>query len=419
MSQSEKKIVQHLNEAHATEVGLVRVLQSQIAMTPRGSYRTGLEKHLRETEAHAERVQARLGEVAPTSGHPLLAGIGFMEAALSQTLAFWKTPLDLLRGASGEEKVLKNAKDACAAEALEIATYTALEHLARAVGDDTTAELAASIRGDEERMLEFVVAELPKLARAVVRSEVDGRPSYDVAKTAAADAVREAASETRVARSATAAAVRPARQARKAPAAAQALTTREGATAGPKRSTQSARRARPAARAAAARGGAAPPGADELPISGYDERTAEEIGAKLADLSQTELARVGAYERAHDNRSTVLTRIEALQGDEPWSGYDRLTVEEIGAKLTELSQTELAKVDAYERKHNNRSTVLTRISALQGDEPWPGYDDLTVDEIRAGVGDDDERASAVRSYERAHKNRAGVLTAVEREHANA
>ena len=231
MSQSEKKIVQYLNEAHATEVGLVRVLQSQIAMTPRGSYRTGLEKHLRETEAHAERVQARLGELAPTSGNPLLAGIGFMEAALSQTLALWKTPLDLLRGASGEEKVLKNAKDACAAEALEIATYTALEHLARAVGDDTTAELAASIRGDEERMLEFVVAELPKLARAVVRSEVDGRPSYDVAKTGAADAVREAASETnRVARSATAAAVRPARQARKAPARGARRGTGQGRT---------------------------------------------------------------------------------------------------------------------------------------------------------------------------------------------
>ena len=49
MSQSEQKIVQYLNEAHATEVGLVRVLQSQIAMAPRGTYRTGLEKHLRET----------------------------------------------------------------------------------------------------------------------------------------------------------------------------------------------------------------------------------------------------------------------------------------------------------------------------------------------------------------------------------
>ncbi len=32
---------------------------------------------------------------------------------------------------------------------------------------------------------------------------------------------------------------------------------------------------------------------------------------------------------------------------------------------------------------------------------------------------DDERAKQVRTYERAHKNRAGVLTATEREHANA
>jgi ferritin-like metal-binding protein YciE len=350
MSQSERKIVQYLNEAHATEVGLVRVLQSQIAMTPGGSYRAGLEEHLRETEAHAERVQARLGEL-DASGNPLLAGIGFMESALSQTLAFWKTPLDLLRGASGEEKVLKNAKDACAAEALEIATYTALEHLAQAVGDDTTAELAASIRGDEERMLEFVVGELPNLARAVVRSEVDGSPSYDIAETGAAEAARETATAaTRVARSATAGAKRPARQARRSPA-------------GPARQ---ARRSPAAAQAAPRREGTAA-STDAPPIARYDD----------------------------------------------------LTVEEIGGKLAELSQTELAKVDAYERKHDNRSTVLTRIGALKGDEPWPGYDELTVEEIVAAVGDDDQRASAVRSYERAHKNRAGVLTAVDRELANA
>ena len=65
------------------------------------------------------------------------------------------------------------------------------------------------------------------------------------------------------------------------------------------------------------------------------------------------------------------------------------------------------------------SGVLTRIDALTGDEPWSGYDELTVEEIRAAVGDDDQRASAVRRYERAHKNRAGVLSAVERELANA
>ena len=40
MSTSERKqqqkIVQYLNEAHASEMALTRVLQSQIAMTPRG-----------------------------------------------------------------------------------------------------------------------------------------------------------------------------------------------------------------------------------------------------------------------------------------------------------------------------------------------------------------------------------------------
>ena len=41
MSPSEQKVVQYLDEAHATELALVRVLQEQVAMTPRGSYRTG------------------------------------------------------------------------------------------------------------------------------------------------------------------------------------------------------------------------------------------------------------------------------------------------------------------------------------------------------------------------------------------
>ena len=44
MSRSDQKVVQYLNEAHASEIGLVSVLQSQIAMTPRGSYRGGLDR---------------------------------------------------------------------------------------------------------------------------------------------------------------------------------------------------------------------------------------------------------------------------------------------------------------------------------------------------------------------------------------
>jgi ferritin-like metal-binding protein YciE len=61
--QQKQKIVQYLNEAHGSELALVRQLQAQISMTPRGSYRDGLETHLRETRRHAERLEGRLREL--------------------------------------------------------------------------------------------------------------------------------------------------------------------------------------------------------------------------------------------------------------------------------------------------------------------------------------------------------------------
>ena len=101
------------------------------------------------------------------------------------------------------------------------------------------------------------------------------------------------------------------------------------------------------------------------------------------------------------------------------ANYDSLSVDDVQAKLTELSQVDLAKVNAYERKNQNRSTITSRIDSLQGDEPWAGYDELCVDEIRAVLSEGDEtRIKAARSYERKHKNRAGVLQVTERELAN-
>jgi ferritin-like metal-binding protein YciE len=175
MNQVEQKIVQYLNEAHAMEQALVRVLQSQIAMTPRGSYRNALESHLLETRSHGERLRRRL-RVLDGASNPLTFGIGLLQSALGQALALGKAPLDLIRGTGGREKVLKNAKDVCASEALEVATYTAIERLASSVGDTETQRLAASIRADEQRMLDRVMGELPKLTDAVLTAETGHRP---------------------------------------------------------------------------------------------------------------------------------------------------------------------------------------------------------------------------------------------------
>lgn len=60
--------------------------------------------------------------------------------------------------------------------------------------------------------------------------------------------------------------------------------------------------------------------------------------------------------------------------------------------------------------------MLDRVTTLRVREPWPGYDDLNVDELRKALADADERRTrAARDYERAHKNRAGVIAATERE----
>ena len=225
MNASQTKIVQYLDEAHAHERALVSVLGSQIAMTPRGSYRTALETHLRETREHAERVGNRRKALGGGSG-PLGSVIGLAETVIGQALAITKTPIDLLRGSGGEEKILKNAKDAYATEALEIATYTALERLARVVGDTETADLAASIRADEEKMLEQITRELPTLTDAVVRADVKGEHTFDITETGAADAARATGRKAATtARKTTASAKRQSRQARKVPGVARAERT--------------------------------------------------------------------------------------------------------------------------------------------------------------------------------------------------
>lgn len=340
MSQSDQKIVQYLNEAHATEQALTRVLQSQIAMTPRGRYRQLLETHLQETRGHSRRVQGRLRELR-AGGNPLAFGVGLVQTVIGQALALSKTPLDLLRGSGGEEKVLKNAKDTAATEALEIATYTALARLARTVGDEQTERLAESILEDEQRMLERVLQEIPRLTGAVVGADVEGDPSYEVTETGTADAVRSAGRTTqRAARKAGTKAKRTARQARRVPGVARAEGAAKGAVASAK----------------------------DLPIARYEE----------------------------------------------------LTAEEIAAKLPELSQIDLAKVEAYERRTEGRATITSRISSLRGEEPWPGYDEQNVEEIRSALDDADESlARQVREYERAHKDRAGVREASERQTASA
>ncbi len=347
---AEKAVIEQLQGARALEGALVQTLGAHIGMTPRGHrYRNTLERHLKETKEHSRQIDERLEELGERR-NILRAGIGMAEVLIGQLIASAKLPLDVLRGASGEEKLLANARDEFVSEALEIVTYAALEETARAAQDDKTARLAAAILKEEERMSESLRREIPTLTKAVLAAR-EGHSSYDVSKTGAAETASSVAQD----------------------ASDYARGTAQAASSKISNATQSAER---------------------------KGRSAARQARKVPGVARAEGEVKGAV---------------ASEEDLAIENYDELNVGEIDERLPKLSQIELAKIDAFERKHKDRTTVLNRIGALQRTEPWPGYDELTVGEIEAVLAqsDDESLQGNVRDYERAHKNRVGVLDAVD------
>jgi ferritin-like metal-binding protein YciE len=166
------RIVAYLREARRDELALARTLRSHIAVAPSGAYRSGLEGYLRETQDHARRLGRRLEELGAGHG-PLKSSASALRNAGGSMLAWGRGPVNAVRRASPESRLLRNAKYSCATEGLVIATYKALEVVAVNDGDFETAHLAAAIREDEERMLEWLRGEIVKLTDPFFRTELD------------------------------------------------------------------------------------------------------------------------------------------------------------------------------------------------------------------------------------------------------
>ena len=127
-------------------------------------------------------------------------------------------------------------------------------------------------------MLRRILSEIPKLTGLVVGAEIEGDPSYDLAKTGAADAARVAgAAAKQTAKKTATKAKRQTRQARKVPGVARAEGRAKGAVA-----SQS-----------------------DLAIAGYDKLKADEVTAKLPELSQVDLAKVDLRELGELRRDLV------------------------------------------------------------------------------------------------------------------
>jgi hypothetical protein len=128
----------------------------------------------------------------------------------------------------------------------------------------------------------------------------------------------------------------------------------------------------------------------DFPIDRYDQLRVTEILPLLASLDSEDLKMVREHEAAGKARASILARIDGLLGrgvgapagravpptparrpaakapsraaaNLPIEGYDSLTVPQIVASLRSLTAAELRQVRTYEKRHKNRAGVLTRI----------------------------------------------------------
>jgi len=175
MNERDTKLVQWLNEAYAKEAELEADLTAHITLTQKQSYKRRLQQHLKETRDHKRQVASRIKKLGGNASGPSVPGVpGAVGEVAGKAVAAAKGQLGAARAVITDqaETHLRNAQEELREEHVEIALYNRLEAFANEVGDRETAQLAKTIRRDEERMAKFLNAELGRLVKDVVRAEI-------------------------------------------------------------------------------------------------------------------------------------------------------------------------------------------------------------------------------------------------------
>jgi ferritin-like metal-binding protein YciE len=157
MSTVNEELIKHIDEAHAMEQNVLRMLDGMISTTDDPEILRELEHHKMETEGHSERMKARLEAHGATPSMVKQAG-GILGALA-------KMPLDMIRG----EKAGRNARDGYATEHMEIASYELLRRIADRAGDEETARACDEIIAQERAFAETIAANWDKFAELSLR----------------------------------------------------------------------------------------------------------------------------------------------------------------------------------------------------------------------------------------------------------
>jgi ferritin-like metal-binding protein YciE len=159
VDQLKTQLIKHIDEAHAMEQNVLRMLDGMISTTDDPQILDALEHHRVQTQHHSDRMAERLEahDAMPST----VKQIGGVLGALA------KMPLDFVRG----EKAGRNARDGYATEHLEIASYELLRRIAEKAGDEETATAAKQIIAEERAMATLLEENWDRIAELSLREE--------------------------------------------------------------------------------------------------------------------------------------------------------------------------------------------------------------------------------------------------------
>src|SRR5947199_4059207 len=159
MGQLNDQLIKHIDEAHAMEQNVLRMLDGMISTTDDPEILDALEHHKMQTQGHADRMAERLE--AHGASPSAVKQLGGVLGALA------KLPLDLVRG----EKAGRNARDGYATEHMEIASYELLRRTAQKAGEEETATAAQEIIVEEKAMAALIEQNWDKFAELSLKEE--------------------------------------------------------------------------------------------------------------------------------------------------------------------------------------------------------------------------------------------------------
>jgi hypothetical protein len=353
MTSTTDLVIPALRDVRDAQAAVVDRFQAHIAVTPAGGYRQILERHVADAQDHLSSIDEHMNQLRP---HGLLRdALGGARHLAGQATRVARLPLDVAMAAPA--RALRGRRRAAERQLLknteEEYAITALAVATCRAGESIAQDADDDAGAD---LLGSIRRHDEELLEALGGNLEESAEAVVAAANGGRSAERIASTGATEAVRAGWSRLRETVEAN-GRQAEQWEQQAERTVAGAIGRLPGVARVRGEAKGAAA-------AEDELPIPGYGELTAVEVTGWLRHLSQVELATIEGYERAHAGRSTILNKIADLSGDEPWPGYDSMKADEIRALLRKADTDLAQQVLDYERRHQERTTITTTATRM-------------------------------------------------------